>query len=97
MASIRRLLSLAANEVDEEAAFWTEGRLSKLAIELIAVGIETGIALRLVFPVFDAIATEVDSLCNELGAGWDLPWLRKLLIALASSNWVPFEARGAPI
>ena len=34
MASIRRLLSLAANEVDEDAAFWTEVRIEALAVEL---------------------------------------------------------------
>ena len=97
MASIRRLLSLAANKVDEEAAFWTEERLCKLAKELIAVGIETGIELRLGFPELDTIAAEVDSLCKELDSERDLPRLRTLLVALASSNWVPFEARGAPI
>ena len=63
MASIRRLLSLAANEVDEDAAFWSEVRIEALARELFSIGLESGIEVRLGFPVFDSIDSDVAKLC----------------------------------
>ena len=97
MASILRLLSLAACEIDEDAEFWTEELIGCLAVELRSIGIETGVELRLGFPERDSIESDVGQLCQELSSGWDHTRLRTLLIALATTNWVPFEVRDAPI
>ena len=97
MASIHRLLSIAACEVDEDAEFWTEELIGCLAVELRPIEIETGVELRLGFPEHDSIVSDEGQLCLELISGWDQTRLQTLLIALATTNWVPFEVRDAPI
>ena len=71
MASIHRLLSIAACEVDEDAEFWAEELIGCLAVELRSIRIETGVELRLGFPERDSIVSDVGQLCLELSSGWD--------------------------